>query len=430
VDVNNNPANPVINVRSFGERPAAVSRLGAAFIRGVQAEGVAATAKHFPGHGDTDADSHVALPTVRSDRQRLDSVELAPFRAAITAGVAAVMTAHIALPAVAGDSTPATLSRSIMTGLLRDTLGFRGITITDAMTMEGVGSGYPIERSGPLAVQAGDDLLLMPTDVPRMLDAVVASVRRGEITEARIDTAARRVLELKVRTGAVAQPLVSLEALREVVGAPTHWAVARGIAERAVTLLRDTPRLVPTGTARTFALVQYAPENEVAAGTAFAAQLRADVGGTAAAPATGAPLPAGATVAVPAVREFRISPRSSAAALDSIAATFGAADRVIVTTYTRTYEGEGRVALPPHVARWIDAQAATGKLIVVAGGNPYVIRQFPRVSTYLVTYGRGEALERAAARAVVGHAAITGTAPISLPGYFAVGDGLTRRAGP
>jgi beta-N-acetylhexosaminidase len=415
VDVNNNPANPVINVRSFGERPGAVSRLGAAFIRGVQGEGVAATAKHFPRarrHRRRLARGapHRALQPAAA-RQR----GARPLPRGDRAGVAAVMTAHIALPAVAGDSTPATLSRSIMTGLLRDTLGFRGITITDAMTMEGVGSGYPIERSGPLAVQAGDDLLLMPTDVPRMLDAVVASVERGEITRARIDSATRKVLELKVRTGAVAQPLVSLEALREVVGAPAHWAAARGIAERAVTLLRDTPQLVPTGTARTFALVQYAPDNEVTAGAAFAAQLRADVGGAAAAPAPGAPLPGGATVVVPAVREFRISPRTSAAALDSVAAAFGSADRVIVTTYTRTYEGEGRVAIPTHVAQWIDAQAATGKLIVVAGGNPYVIRQFPRVSSYLVTYGRGEALERAAARAVVGRAPITGTAPISLP---------------
>jgi beta-N-acetylhexosaminidase len=428
VDVNNNPANPVINVRSFGETPAAVSRLGVAFIRGVQSEGVAATAKHFPGHGDTDTDSHTALPVVRSDARRLAAVELAPFRAAIDAGVAAVMTAHIALPAIEGDSTPATLSRRIMTGLLRDTLGFRGITITDAMTMEGVGEGYPIERSGPLAVQAGDDLLLMPTDVPRMLDAVVASVERGDITPARIDSAARRVLELKVRTGAVRRPIVSLDALREVVGAPAHWAAARGIAERAVTLLRDSLGLVPTGRRRTLALVQYAPDNEITAGTAFAAELRVGVGGAAAAPAVGAPLPGGTTVPVAAVREFRISPRTPLATLDSIAAAIATVDRVVVTTYTRTFEGAGRVAIPTQVAAWIDRQAASGKLSVVAGGNPYVIRQFPRVTSYLVTYGRGDALERAAARAVLGLAPITGTAPVSLPGFFAVGAGIARQA--
>ena len=431
VDVNNNPANPVINVRSFGEAPRAVATLGAAYVRGVQSEGVAATAKHFPGHGDTDADSHLALPVVRADRRRLDAVELAPFRAAIGAGAVTVMSAHIALPAIEGDSTPATLSPRVMTGLLRDSLGFRGVTITDAMTMEGIGKGYGIERSGPLAVLAGNDILLMPTDVPKMLDAVVAAVERGEITRGRIDDATRRVLELKVRTGAVPRRPTSLDAVRAVVGAPEHWAVAEGIAARAITLLRDSLGLVPTGRGRTFALVQYAPDNEVTAGTSFAAEFRAQVASVrgAAAAGPGAALP-GATRAAEGVREFRITPRTSPAALDSIAAALGAVDRVVVTTYTRTYEGAGRVAIPTHVAGWIDRQAAGGKLIVVAGGNPYVIRQFPRVSSYLVTYGRGHALERAAARAVLGLAPITGRAPISLPGYFALGAGITRPAAP
>ncbi len=275
VDVNNNPANPVINTRSFGEEPERVARLSAAFTRGVQAEGTAAVAKHFPGHGDTDTDSHLALPVVRSDRARLDSVELVPFRAAIQAGVAGIMTAHIALPAVERDSTPATLSRPIMTGLLRDTLGFRGVTFTDAMTMEGIGKGYTIDRSGPLAIEAGDDVLLMPSNVPRMLDAIVARVERGAIPRETIDASVRRVLSLKVRTGAVARPLVSLDSLRGVVGAPAHWSAARGIAERAITLLRDSASLVPMRGARTLTAIVYAPDNEPVAGTAFVAELRA-----------------------------------------------------------------------------------------------------------------------------------------------------------
>ena len=209
VDVNNNPGNPVINVRSFGEDPERVAKLSVAFTRGVQGEGVAAVAKHFPGHGDTDADSHTSLPVVRSDRARLDAVELVPFRAAIQAGIAGIMTAHIALPAVERDSTPATLSPHVMTGLLRDTLNFHGITFTDAMTMEGIGKGYTIDRSGPLAVEAGDDVLLMPTNVPKMLDAIVARVERGEIPRERIDASLRRLLALKVRTGAVARPTMA-----------------------------------------------------------------------------------------------------------------------------------------------------------------------------------------------------------------------------
>jgi beta-N-acetylhexosaminidase len=407
VDVNNNPANPVINTRSFGEDPQAVARLAAAFVRGLQSEGVAATAKHFPGHGDTDTDSHNALPVVRSDRARLSAVELVPFRAAIEAGVVGIMTAHIALPAVEGDNTPATLSPRIMTGLLRDTLGFRGLAVTDAMTMEGVGQGYPIARSSVLAVQAGNDILLMPRDVPPLLDAVVAAVERGEITRERIDASVRRVLELKVRAGAVSRPIVSLDALREVVGAPTHWTTADAIAEHGVTLLRDSLGLVPTGAGRSFTVISYAPELETIAGSAFTTELRS-----------------GAR----SVRVFRVTPRTPRAELDSIAALASASDRIVVHTYTRTLEGEGRIAIPAQVAAMVDALAPSGKLIVVAGGNPYVIRQFPRVSSYLVTYGRGEALERAAARALLGRAPIVGRAPISLPGVFARGDGIQRGA--
>jgi beta-N-acetylhexosaminidase len=405
VDVNNNPSNPVINVRSFGEDAPTVARLSAAFVRGTQGAGVAAVVKHFPGHGDTDTDSHVALPVVRSDRARLDAVELVPFRAAIEAGAVGVMTAHIALPAVEGDSTPATLSRRVMTGLLRDTLHFGGITFTDAMTMEGVGKGYTIERSAPLALTAGDDVLLMPSDVPKAIDAVVRSVESGQIPRERVDAAVRQVLELKARSGAVARPLVSLEELREVVGAPAHWERARAIAERAITLLRDSAGLVPAGAGAITAVV-YAPDNEVTAGTSFVAELRAGGG---------------------RVRDFRVSPRTSPATLDSMAQAARAGDRLVVMTYTRTFEGAGRLAIPAHVAGWIDAQAAGGTpTIVVAGGNPYVIRQFPRVGSYLVTYGRGDALERAAARAVLGKAPITGHAPITLPGFFKRGDGIQR----
>ncbi len=412
-DVNNNPANPVINVRSFGEDPQAVARLTAAFVRGVQGEGVVAVAKHFPGHGDTDADSHVALPVVRSDRARLDSVELVPFRAAVAAGVAGVMTAHIALPAVQGDTgrlnyVPATLSRRVMTGLLRDTLHFAGLTFTDALTMEGVGQGYSVERACPLAVAAGDDILLMPTDVARCVDGVVAAVGSGAIPASRIDAALRRLLTLKAQTGALARPIVDLEALRDVVGAPAHWAVARDVAARAITLVRDSATLVPAPSTRPITAVVYAPDNELVAGQSFAAELSALDHG---------------------VRTYRVSPRSSPAALDSIAAAARASDRLVIMTYTRTFEGNGRLAIPAHVAAWIDAQAAaTGKVIVVAAGNPYVIRQFPRVGTYLVIYGRGDALERAAARAVLGAAPITARVPVSLPGYFARGDGVTRAA--
>ncbi len=403
-DVNNNPSNPVINTRSFGEDPLAVSRLTAAFVRGLQEHGVAATAKHFPGHGDTDTDSHLALPVVPSSAARLDSVELVPFRAAIEAGALGVMTAHIALPAIDPSGTPATLAPAIIDGLLRDSLHFRGVTVTDALTMEGVGQGYTVEKSAVLAVLAGADILLKPSDIPRAIDAVVAAVQRGDVDPAGGDASARRFLALTARLGIAEAPLVSLRALRGIVASPEHRAVADSIAARAVTLLRDGGQL-PLDARASLDIVTYAPELDLLAGRTFAATVRG---------------------AVPNARVTRIGPRATAGELDSLA---GGAGRLVVTTHVRTIEGEGRFAIAPPVAAWVDSVAAAGRPVtVVAFSNPYVIGQFPRVPSYMVAYGRGEALERAAARALLGEAPIVGRAPISLPGFFSRGDGLTRPA--
>ena len=403
-DVNNNPANPVINTRSFGEDPAAVATLAAAFVRGLQREGVVATAKHFPGHGDTDTDSHLALPVVASSRARLDSVELRPFKAAIAAGVGAVMTAHIALPALGQPSTPATLVPEVIEGLLRDSLGFDGMIVTDALTMEGVGKGYGVGESAVLAVKAGADVLLKPGDIPAAIAAVVAAVEAGDVSAERIERSARRTLEMKARLGLHRNRYADLAHLRHVVGAPAHWEVAREIADRAVTLLRDDRSLVPVPRDGRIAVVTYAPELEITAGRAFLAELRGL-------------LRASGT---------RITPRTSATELDSLTRSLAGADRVIVTTHVRTIEGEGRFAIPRHIAKWIDGLAARQPVIVVANGNPYVIRGFPNVKSYLATYGIDPGLEQAAARALAGTIPITGTSPISLPGYFARGDGVQR----
>jgi len=403
VDVNNNPANPVINTRSFGEDPQHVAQLSAEFVRGTQNGGAVSTAKHFPGHGDTDVDSHVGLPVVGASWTRLDTLELVPFRAAIQAGAGMVMTAHIALPAVEGDSTtPATLAPRIITGVLRDSLKFHGVAITDAMTMEGVGKGYTVDESSVMAVKAGADIILKPTDPTKAIDAVLAAVERGEITRARIDSAARHVLELKARTGVAFDPIVDLDALRAVVGSPEHRAVAADIAARAITLLRDKGSLLPAA-GRRVVVVQYMPETELRAGKIFSGDIRA---------------------AIPGAQVIKISPATSVSDLDSVTRQVTGADRVIVAAYVRRIEGQGRPAVPPHIARWIDDLARKEKVIAVALGNPYLIRQFPNVSTYLVTYGVGDALERAAAAVVLGKARATGTAPVSLPGFFKRGDGI------
>ena len=410
VDVNNNPSNPVINTRSFGEDPRRVAVLSSAFVKGSQEAGVVAAIKHFPGHGDTDVDSHSSLPTVTGNMARLDSVELVPFAAGIDAGAGMVMTAHIALPGLYGDSaTPATLAPRIITGLLRDKLHFNGLAITDAMTMGGIAKAYTMEQSNLLAVKSGADVLLKPSDPSKSVDALVAAVERGEISRARIDSSVRRTLELKARTGVALRPIVPLDSLRDIVGAPEHRAMAMDIAQRAVTLLRDRDTLLPATRGGRTVLVQYMPETELRAGRTFAAELRAGLGGN-------------------ETQLFKIGPSTAAATLDSISAAARGAVRVIVATYVRRIEGEGRFAMPLNIASWIDSLSQREKVVVVSLGNPYLIKQFPSVGTYLVTYGVSDAQERAGARAVLGRAAIGGTAPVSLPGFFARGDGIRRSA--
>ncbi len=411
VDVNNNPRNPVINTRSFGEDPARVGRLAALFIEGSHAAGTIAAAKHFPGHGDTDVDSHVGLPVVGANWARVNSTELVPFRAAIRAGVDLVMSAHIAFPALDGDSTtPATLAPSIMTALLRDSLGFRGIAITDAMSMEGVGKGYGVAESSILAVKAGADILLKPNDPTQAIDAVLGAVERGEISRARIDSSVRRILGLKARSGVTFRRIVSLDSVREIVGSPAHRAAAVDIARRSITLLRDRGALVPSRSKRTI-VIQYMPETELRAGRIFAATLRR---------------------ADPATRVFKITPTTAPSQLEALAPAIAAAERVVLAPYVRRIEGEGRPAIPEHIASWMaglasaDSARGNGRVILVAFGNPYLIRQVPAAGTYLVTYSVGDASELAAAEALLGLGHVGGKSPVSLPGFFSLGDGIVR----
>ncbi|MEX2177671.1 MAG: glycoside hydrolase family 3 N-terminal domain-containing protein [Gemmatimonadaceae bacterium] len=408
VDVNVNPNNPVIGTRSFGEDPQRVAHLSALFVRGTHEGGALATAKHFPGHGDTDVDSHVGLPVVNADRARLNAVELVPFRAAIAAGADFVMSAHIALPALGGDTaTPATLRADVMTGLLRDSLGFRGVTITDALSMEGVGKGYSIEESVVQSIRAGTDILLRPgDDVTRAITAVVAAVERGDLTPARIDESVRRVLWTKARVGLAMTREVSLSDLREVVGSSGHRALAQAVAQRAITLVRDSARMVPIGAGLRVAIVQYMPATELKAGRAFAREMSR--------------LRPGTRVA------GSLSPGTVASQLDSLTVALSGAEAIVIAAYVRRVEGEGRTTVPPHVAAWIDSVAASPRAAVISFGNPYVIRQFPRAVAYVNAYGVGDALEIAAARALAGVEPITGVSPVSLPGFFSAGPGLRR----
>lgn len=404
-DVNDNAANPVINVRSFGEDPGAVAALVAAFTRGVQDGGALATVKHFPGHGNTETDSHNALPVVHLTHTHLDSVELRPFRAAINAGVAAVMSAHISNPTWLGDELPATLQRRVLTDELRDSLHFRGLTITDALTMQAVAKMFSQEDIAVRSVDAGAEVLLKPADVAPVLNALTVKAASDPAFAAKIDAAARRNLEMKARVGLDIRTQVSLDSLRSVVGIAAHRAVASEIAARAITVLRNGDGQLPLRTRQPMHLVVYTPETEFGGGNAFVDEFQKH------APAT----------------VTRVGPQTPASTLKAIAKR-AQPGRLIVVTVVRRVEGRGRVAIAEPFAKWVRQITKKKRPIVVAAGNPYVVAQFPDIEAYMVTYSVGEAPERAAAKALF-DGVFPGRSPVSLPGVFARSDGIAGSGG-
>ncbi|MCJ7628259.1 MAG: glycoside hydrolase family 3 protein, partial [Longimicrobiales bacterium] len=246
LDVNNNPDNPIINVRSFGEDPEAVARLGAAFVRGVQEAGGIATGKHFPGHGDTKTDSHLDLPVIDVSRERMDSVELPPFQAAIDEGVGGIMTAHLSIPALTGSNgVPSTLSRKVLTELLREEMGFDGLIFTDAMDMSAIDRKYRRQEAAVLALEAGADILLMPPSPEAAREGIVSAVLAGRLSEDRLNASVLRVLRAKEGLGLHRNREVPLEEVARRVGIREHEEVAQEVADRSITLLKNEKNLLP-----------------------------------------------------------------------------------------------------------------------------------------------------------------------------------------
>lgn len=397
LDVNNNPANPVINTRSYGEDPALSARLGAAFIRGVQTNGMIATGKHFPGHGDTGINSHLALPVVTVSRNRLDSVELVPFRAAVKSGVGAIMSFHGAMPALDSSGVPGTLSHKVLTDLLRNELQFKGIIISDAMDMAGVLTQYGAVEAVKRAVAAGVDVLIQPLDVSQTIDAVVAGVKEGRYSEARIDESVRRILAAKDGLGLSRRKLVSLDSLRYIVGDSAHVAMSRRIAERSITLVRDSLDQVPlkvSGIPRILS-VTVARRTDLSAGTAFNSVLRTGFKN---------------------VRAEFIAAEDPSADYARIERLSDSADVMIVSSYVGQNWDAVSASAPQAFASFVQRLVAKGKRpIVVSFGNPYLLQQIPFVSAYVVGWGGFPPSQTAAAQAVAGIQPITGRLPISIP---------------
>lgn len=412
LDVNNNPANPVIGARSFSEDPRLAARLGVALIHGMQDHGLVATGKHFPGHGDTETNSHLALAVVTATRARLDSVELVPFKAAIAAGVGAIMTFHGFLPALDSSGVPATLSRAVMTDLLRRELGFGGLLVTDAMDMAGVVQTFGPYEAARRALAAGADVLLMPADVRGTIDSVVAGVTAGRYSVARIDSSLRRVLELKARFGLHRSRSVSLDSVRSVVGDSTHVALAQQVAERGLVLARDSLELVPVGAqlpgARTRILsVTYARRSDLGAGVQFDNELRRRF----------------------TVQSAYVSADDRQPDLSTLRAAAESSDLVVVGSYVNVTAATATAAPPAAFVSLVsELLRSHARVVLVSFGSPYILQYVPDVGTYLVAWGGSAASQKAAARALLGEIPITGRMPIAVPPSLPLGAGLTRTA--
>jgi len=409
LDVNNNPANPVIGARSFSEDPRLTAQLGAALVRGVQDHGMFATGKHFPGHGDTETNSHLELSTVTASRARLDSVELVPFRAAIAAGIGAIMTYHGILPALDSSGVPATLSPRVLTGLLRDSLGYGGLLVTDAMDMAGVLRQFGAAEAARRAVAAGADVLLMPSDIPGTIDAVVGAVREGRYPESRIDASVRHLLGWKRRFGLDRVRLVSLDSVRAIVGDTAHTAVARKVAERGVVLVKDSTRTVPLVAQRSARVlsITYARRADLGAGVGFSAEMRR---------------------AYDSLRTEFVSSDDIAPDFQRLLSIADSSDVVLVGSYVNISSTSATAGAPRAFVDFMAKLAArNGRLVLVSFGTPYLLQQTPSVSSYMIAWGSSQVSQQAAARALLGSNAITGVLPISLS-PFAVFGGGERRA--
>ncbi|HXG59431.1 MAG TPA: glycoside hydrolase family 3 N-terminal domain-containing protein [Thermoanaerobaculia bacterium] len=418
VDVNVDPDNPVINARSFGEDPETVARFASAFIRGVQSEGLLATAKHFPGHGDTHVDSHRSLPVLEVTRERLEEVELVPFRAAIEAGVASVMIGHLSVPAldptpaprvhaegrvnpyVDGEpeapekaTLPATLSRPIIEGLLRHELGFRGLVVSDAFDMGGLTEHFDPGEAAVRAIEAGEDQVLMSPDVQAARDAILRAVREGRIAESRIDESVARILEAKSRVRFdVADP----DEIFRIVDSEESRTLAAEIAQKSITLVRDENRALPLRADQRVVTVVISDFVEASNPLAqLDREMKKRLGDRS--------------------RLFVLDGRAGEADAAKILDLARQADAIVIALAIRARSGAGRLAMPELGRSLVDRLLALEKTTAtVSFGTPYILRELPAAKTYLCAWGPQPVLQTAAARALFGEAPITGTLPVTI----------------
>ena len=403
MDVNNNPDNPIINYRSFGEEVELVKKLGTAYIRGSQAGGLIATAKHFPGHGDTSTDTHIELPVLPFDMKRLETVELPPFVAAIEAGVKAIMTAHIALPAITGDRRPATLSHVILTDLLRNRLRFNGLIITDGMVMGGITQTYDDRTAAVEAVKAGADILLFFARPQDAIEGIADAVLRHEIAESRIDESVRRILGAKRALGLDRKKQIDLNKIELDLDSKDHIRLAEEIADKAVTLLKNSPGLLPLSAGTDCTIIKISDQFLPEEGIHFANALRETV----------------------SVRnEFYLWQESNRENFAAVLERIPPGSLVVCPAFFYIGAWKGKSAVPEGIVEFLrELTEKECRLVLVSFGSPYVFRDIPFSDAYLCAYFGTRELERAAARVLIGALHPSGRMPVTIPGYFHVGDG-------
>jgi beta-N-acetylhexosaminidase len=412
-DVNNNPGNPIINTRSFGENPERVAQFVSEFIRGVRENGGLATAKHFPGHGDTAADSHIDLPVIRTDRARLDSLELVPFRAAISMQVDSIMTGHLNVPALEPDpNTPATLSHNILSDVLRKQLGFQGLVVTDAMDMGGITVRYAPGEAAVRAFVAGADCLLMPPVPDAAFEALQTAVKSGRISKERLDASVRRILQAKARIGLNANRLVDVNTINKKFGSAEWQKEAQEISDRGVTLLRDTPHRLPldsTKPSRALLLAFYA-DPEPYPGEDLERELRSRFD---------------SLTALRADTRFVNASILKLPPPDSY-------DLAILALFVRVSDRKGNVDVPAEQAALAEQVYKTGKPVITLGfGSPYLIERFPQAETWLAAFGISDVAQISAARALFGEIPVRGKLPVTIPGVnLKAGFGMELPANP
>jgi len=437
-DVNSNPANPIINTRSFGGDPNRVGDFVVAYIRGAHEGGLLTTAKHFPGHGDTASDSHLGLAQVTGDRARLDAIELLPFKRAIEAGVDAVMVAHVTVPAL--DSEPkqvATTSKAIVDGVLKEEMGFKGVVVTDALDMAGLTRLYAknVGRAAVESFKAGNDVLIIPADLDASYRAMLQAVESGEIGRDRLDQSVRKILELKASVGLNKARLVDLGQLSNEIAKPENVAEGQRIADEAITLVRDNGKVIPLQSVGTpEAGLPYQPLTEAGnrlVVVIFSDDLRTD---------SGRMLERQVLARVPDARVIYVDARSGAGMKEAVVQAVGAAEHVIAAVYVVPTAGKAVRAAGGGLKNTVAMDDATGSLlaavldraaertVVLAMGNPYVIEDFPAIQNYVCAFSNVTVSETAAIKALFGEIPIGGHLPVTIPGVASRGDGLERHA--